>query len=93
MSASVTDGVTDTRHLTESRALPAHLVPIRVQPKRPPRLLTREQVAATLGLHPRTIDRWARRGRLRLIDLGGTVRIPAEEGSRLRGARPWTRFE
>lgn len=93
MSASAADGVTDNRLATESRALPAHLVPIRVQPNRPLRPLTREQAAATLGVHPRTIDRWARRGRLRLIDLGGTVRIPAEEGSRLRGARRWRRFE
>jgi len=55
--------------------------------------LTREEAAEALGLHPRTIDRWARRGRVRLIDLGGTVRMPAGEASRLRQIPRWTRFD
>ena len=63
--------------------LPAHLVPIRVEPTRPPRPLTREQAAALLGRHARTLDRWARCDLLRTIDLGGTVRIPADEAHRL----------
>ncbi len=77
----------------EQPTLPAHLAPIRVLCERPPRPLTREEAAEQLGLHPRTIDRWARRGRLRLIDLGGTVRMPADEASRLQYIQPWTRFD
>jgi excisionase family DNA binding protein len=73
--------------------LPAHLTAIRVLGERPPRPLTREAAAEVLGVHPRTIDRWARRGRLRLIDLGGTVRMPADEANRLRHIQPWTRFD
>jgi excisionase family DNA binding protein len=68
----------------DSPRLPAHLAPIRVLVERPARPLTREQAARVLGLHPRTLDRWARRGRLRTIDLGGTVRIPVLETRRLR---------
>lgn len=89
----MSDPVTNGRHVVRAPGLPAHLVPIHVLADRPPRPFTRGQAAATLGLHPRTIDRWARRGRLRVIDLGGTVRIPAEEASRLGNTRPWTRFE
>ena len=72
------DPVTDGRHVVRAPGLPAHLVAIHVlaDRPRPPRPFTRGQAAATLGVHPRTIDRWARRGRLRVIDLGGTVRIP-----------------
>jgi excisionase family DNA binding protein len=64
--------------------LPAHLAPITVLIERPARPLTREQAARVLGLHPRTLDRWARRGRLLTIDLGGTVRIPVAETLRLQ---------
>lgn len=64
--------------------LPAHLEPITVETERPPRPLTREQAARALGLHARTLDRWARRGQLLTIDLGGTVRIPAAETRRLQ---------
>jgi excisionase family DNA binding protein len=67
----------------EGARLPAHLAPIRVLIERPTRPLTREQAARVLGLHTRTLDRWARRGRLLTIDLGGTVRIPADEAQRL----------
>lgn len=73
--------------------LPAHLAPISVVSDRPPRLLTREQAAELLGLHPRTLDRWVHRGRLRVIDLRGTVRIPVAELARVRSIRVWTRFE
>jgi excisionase family DNA binding protein len=59
---------------------------------RPPRPLTREQAAELLGLHPRTLDRWVDRGRLRVIDLRGTVRIPVTELARVRSIRVWTRF-
>jgi excisionase family DNA binding protein len=83
----------DRRRPKPPPRLPAQLVPIHVTSQRPPRPLTREEAAAALGLHPRTVDRWARRGRLRVIDLGGTVRIPAEEASRLRNIKAWTRFD
>jgi excisionase family DNA binding protein len=72
--------------------LPAQLSAITVATDRPPRPLTRAEAAAALGLHPRTLDRWLRRGRLRAIDLGGTVRIPVEETHRVAGTSPWTRF-
>jgi hypothetical protein len=66
--------------------LPAHVAPI----ERPARPLIREPAAGVLGLHPRTLDRWARRGRLLTIDLGGTVRIPVAETLRLQPiAAPW----
>jgi excisionase family DNA binding protein len=67
-------------------------VPINVQHDRPPRPLTREQAADLLGLHPRTLDRWVRRGRLGVIDLGGTVRVPMAEADRARSIAAWTRF-
>jgi excisionase family DNA binding protein len=69
---------------TDQARLPAHLAPITVLMERPARPLTREQAARVLGLHARTLDRWARRGRLLTIDLGGTVRIPAAEMRRLQ---------
>jgi excisionase family DNA binding protein len=62
--------------------LPAHLAPITVRVARPARPLTREQAARVVGVHPRTLDRWARLGWLRTIDLGGTVRIPSAETHR-----------
>ena len=55
--------------------------------------LTREQAADLLGVHPRTLDRWTRRGRLRAIDLGGTVRIPLAEANRVSRIPPWTRLD
>jgi excisionase family DNA binding protein len=73
--------------------LPAHLAAIRVEHCRPPRPLTREQAAELLGLHPRTLDRWVRRGRLGVIDLRGTVRIPVAEAARVSSIAAWTRFE
>lgn len=69
---------------TGQARLPAHLAPITVLIERPARPLTREQAARVLGLHPRTLDRWARCGRLLTIDLGGTVRIPVAETRRLQ---------
>ena len=73
--------------------LPAHLLPIRVQADRPTRPLTREQAAELFEVHPRTVDRWVRRGRLVAIDLGGTVRIPAAEAARVKAIPAWTRFD
>jgi excisionase family DNA binding protein len=69
---------------TDEPRLPAHLAPITVVIERLARPLTREQAARVLRLHPRTLDRWARRGRLLTIDLGGTVRIPVAETLRLQ---------
>ncbi len=77
-------------HRASCTRLPTHLAPIRVQRDRPPQPLTRDQAARLLGRHARTLDRWARLGQLRTIDLGGTVRIPADEARRLLAhGRPW----
>jgi excisionase family DNA binding protein len=73
---------------TARARLPAHLDPIIVQAERPARPLTREQAASELGLHARTLDRWARRGQLLTIHLGGIVRIPAAEARRLQATAP-----
>lgn len=66
--------------------LPDHLAPIEVEPRRVAPPLTREQAAELLGVHPRTLDRWARLGRISVIDLGGTVRVRVDEAQRLRCA-------
>ena len=63
----------------EMDRIPAHLAPITVQVVRPARPLTRQQAAHVLGVHPRTLDRWARLGLVDTIDLGGTVRISSAE--------------
>lgn len=63
--------------------LPDHLAPIEVEPTRGAQPLTREQAAELLGIHARTLDRWARLERIRVIDLGGTVRIRVDEVHRL----------
>lgn len=76
--------MTRQRGSTVRARIPAHLAPITVLTERPARPLTREQAANSLGLHARTLDRWARCGKLRTIDLGGTLRIPAAEVRRLR---------
>lgn len=65
--------------------LPIHLAPIEVERTRGAPPLTREQAAELLGIHPRTLDRWARLERIRVIDLGGTVRIRVDEVHRLLG--------
>lgn len=82
------------RRQTASRSsvgLPAHLAAIHVEQSRAAQPLTREQAAELLGIHPRTLDRWAKLGRIRVIDLGGTVRIRVDEAQRLVGApRPRT---
>lgn len=79
-------GLRDEREGVRLR-LPAHLAPIRVSANRPPRPLTRDEAATVLGRHARTLDRWARLGLLRAIDLGGTIRVPADEAERLLRAR------
>lgn len=83
----------ERKRVTKQLALPAHLVPIIVAEPRPPQPLTRRQIAELLSLHPRSVDRWIRRGRIRTIDLGGTVRIAAADAEQARAFEPWTRFE
>ena len=78
-----TDGGRGRARRASIPQLPSHLIAIHVQSARPARPLTREQAARALGRHARTIDRWSRLQVLRTIDLGGTVRIPAEETQRL----------
>jgi excisionase family DNA binding protein len=44
------------------------------------------EAAAILSVHPRTLKRWQRAGKLRLIELpGGQFRVPETEVSRLLG--------
>ena len=81
------------KRVAEQPVLPVHLVPIIVAEPRPPQPLTRRQTAELLSLHPRSVDRWIRRGRIRTIDLGGTVRIAAADAEWARAFEPWTRFE
>ena len=69
---------------TDPVGLPSHLAAIRVVTQRPNGLLTREQAAQVLGIHARTLDRWARCGRVLTIDFGGTVRVPVTETRRLQ---------
>ena len=43
--------------------------------------------AAILSVHPRTLKRWGRDGRIRLIELpGGQFRVPASEILRITGS-------
>ena len=83
-AASEPDDVTGARgRSARRRQLPLHLSPIRVEPDRPARPLTRGEAASALGRHARTLDRWTRLGLLRTIEIAGTVRIPADEAERL----------
>ncbi|UTI63898.1 hypothetical protein NBH00_21455 [Paraconexibacter antarcticus] len=72
--------------------LPAHLVAIEVCAERPEPPLTREQAAAAIGIHPRTLDRWVERGRVATINLHGTLRIAAAEVREASRYTRWTRF-
>lgn len=85
MPTSVSDR---RRSARRSVRLPDHLAPIEVEPRSVAPPLTREQAAELLGVHPRTLDRWARLGWISVIDLGGTVRVRADEAQRLRCDRP-----
>lgn len=44
----------------------------------PPLMLTAAEVAERLRVHPHTVRRWCREGRLRCFRSGHTVRIPAD---------------
>jgi excisionase family DNA binding protein len=44
-----------------------------------PEMLTVEEVAAVLRVHPRSIQRWAREGRVASVRVGRSYRIPRAE--------------
>ena len=53
--------------------------------KREPKLLRLRVAAHELGLHPITVRRWIKAGRIQVIPVGREVRIPRTEVKRLVG--------
>ena len=53
--------------------------------KREPKLLRLRGAAHELGLHPMTVRRWIKAGRIQVIPVGREVRIPRSEVERLVG--------
>jgi putative resolvase len=53
--------------------------------KREPKLLRLSAAAHELGLHPMTVRRWIKAGRIQVIPVGREVRIPRSEVERLVG--------
>jgi len=53
--------------------------------KREPKLLRLSVAAHELGLHPMTVRRWIRAGRIQVVPVGREVRIPRSEVERLVG--------
>ena len=53
--------------------------------KREPKLLRLSMAAHELGLHPMTVRRWIKAGRIQVIPVGREVRIPRTEVERLVG--------
>ena len=53
--------------------------------KREPKLLRLSAAAHELGLHPITVRRWIKAGRIQVIPVGREVRIPRSEVERLVG--------
>jgi putative resolvase len=53
--------------------------------KREPKLLRLSAAAHELGLHPMTVRRWIKAGRIQVIPVGREVRIPRTEVERLVG--------
>ncbi len=53
--------------------------------KREPKLLRMSAAAQELGLHPITIRRWIKAGRIQAVPMGREVRIPRTEIARLVG--------
>ncbi len=53
--------------------------------KREPKLLRLSAVAHELGLHPITVRRWIKAGRIQVVPMGREVRIPRTEVERLVG--------
>lgn len=50
--------------------------------KPPPSLLTTKEFAAIVRVHEVTVKRWAARGEVRCVRIGGVVRIDASEATR-----------
>lgn len=55
------------------------------QPKREPKLLRISVAAHELGLHPITVRRWIKAGRIQAVPMGREVRVPRTEVERLVG--------
>jgi excisionase family DNA binding protein len=53
--------------------------------KREPKLLRLSVAAHELGLHPMTVRRWIKAGRIQVVPVGREVRIPRSEVERLVG--------
>jgi len=54
----------------------------------PERLYTLKEACLLLGLHPRTIQKWDKQGKIRVVrTLGGRRRIPESEIRRMQGER------
>ena len=53
--------------------------------KREPKLLRLSAAAHELGLHPITVRRWIKAGRIQVVPMGREVRIPRAEIERLVG--------
>ncbi|PSN93079.1 IS607 family transposase [Candidatus Marsarchaeota G2 archaeon ECH_B_2] len=54
----------------------------------PERLYTLKEACLLLGLHPRTIQKWDKQGKIRVVrTLGGRRRIPESEIRRLQGEK------
>ena len=53
--------------------------------KREPKLLRLSAAARELGLHPITVRRWIKAGRIQAVPIGSEVRIPRTEVERLVG--------
>jgi len=45
----------------------------------PERLLTTEEIAAILSVHPRTVMRWLRQGKLKGVKIGRLWRVRPED--------------
>src|SRR5229473_4116009 len=52
--------------------------------KREPKLLRISAAAHELGLHPITVRRWIKAGRIQAVPMGREVRVPRSEVERLR---------
>ena len=56
------------------------------QPKIAPRCVSRQEAARALSVSTRTLDRWIRRGQIRMVRVnGGRVLIPVCELDRIAG--------
>jgi putative resolvase len=54
----------------------------------PERLYTLKEACLLLGLHPRTIQKWDKQGKIRVVRTpGGRRRIPESEIRRLQGEK------